>query len=131
MKRQGSELKRRKTINPHPKRPESQQYRDLVKQNEWLRNNVFDSLGNFFFCIHHALGISHQRLSRQRSINESVSKYEVEDQRLSESVVMPQGCDLSFMKWWKTIPSRLTYVILISVMEMRERIHILLRKTTS
>ena len=30
MKRQGSELKKRKRINPHPKKPETQQYRDLV-----------------------------------------------------------------------------------------------------
>ena len=97
MKRQGSELKRRKTINPHPKRPESQQYRDLVKQNEWLRNNVFDALGNFYFCsgcIHHALGISHQRLSRQRSIKKrlsnepvrSITKSEVEEEEVEEEV---------------------------------------------
>ncbi len=87
MKRQGSELKRRKTINPHPKRPESQQYRDLVKQNEWLRNNVFDSLGNFYFCsgcIRHALGISHQRLSRQRSIKKRLSNEPVRSITKSE-----------------------------------------------
>ena len=45
MKRQGSELKQRKLINLHPKQPDKEQYRDLVKQNEWLRNTVFDSLG--------------------------------------------------------------------------------------
>ena len=87
MKRQGSELKRRKTINPHPKRPESQQYRDLVKQNEWLRNNVFDTLGNFYFCsgcIRHALGISHQRLSRQRSIKKRLSNEPVRSITKSE-----------------------------------------------
>lgn len=32
MKRQGTELKERKHVNPHPKKPESQQYRDLVRQ---------------------------------------------------------------------------------------------------
>ena len=42
MKRQGTELKKRKRVNPHPKKPESQQYRDLVRQNELLRCNVFD-----------------------------------------------------------------------------------------
>lgn len=63
MKRQGSDLKKRKSINPHPKKPEPQQYRDLVKQNEWLRSNIFDAVGNYLFCcrcVHHALGISFQ-----------------------------------------------------------------------
>ena len=41
LKRQGSELKKRKRINPHPKKPETLQYRDLVRQNEWLRCNIF------------------------------------------------------------------------------------------
>ena len=71
MKRQGSELKRRKLINPHPKRPSTEQYRDLVKQNEWIRNNIFDATGNYLFCcrcVHHGLGISFQRLSRQRKV---------------------------------------------------------------
>ena len=57
MKRQGTELKRRKSINPHPKQPAREQYRDLAKQNEWLRNNVYDYLGNYLFCsrcVHYA-----------------------------------------------------------------------------
>ena len=66
MKRKGTELKLQKLINPHPKQPDKEQYRDLEKRNEWLRNNVFDSLGNYIFCsrcVHHALGVSYQRLS--------------------------------------------------------------------
>ena len=47
---QGSELKRKKRINPYPKRTEKPHYRDLVRQNEWLRQNVFDSLGNYLYC---------------------------------------------------------------------------------
>ena len=31
-----------------------------------------------------------------------MSKSEVEENRLSEYVVMPTECDLSFMEWWKT-----------------------------
>ena len=41
MKRQGSELKRRKLINPHPKSANMEHYRDLVKQNDWLQANIF------------------------------------------------------------------------------------------
>ena len=116
MKRQGTELKRCKSINPHPKQPAREQYRDLVKQNEWLRNNVYDSLGNYLFCsrcVHHALGVSYQRLSRQRSNKRcensepirSMTKAEVEEERLGKYVIMPQGCELSFMAWWKQLAS--------------------------
>jgi hypothetical protein len=113
LKRQGSELKRRKWINPHPKQPETQQYRDLVKQNDWLRSNIFDTLGNYIFCcgcVHHALGISFQRLARQRAIKRrlhseplrSMTKSQVEVERLGEYVVMPEGCSMSFVAWWKS-----------------------------
>ena len=44
MKMQGSELKRRKLINSHPKKPSTIQYRDLVKQSEWLSNNISDPI---------------------------------------------------------------------------------------
>ena len=116
LKRQGSELKKRKRINPHPKKPETLQYRDLVRQNEWLRCNIFDTVGNYLFCckcVHHALGVSFQRLSRQRSVKRkqcaeplrSMTKSEVEFECLSQYIVMPQGCELSFMAWWKLLES--------------------------
>ncbi len=44
MVHQGSELKRKVTINPHPTKPDTIHYRDLVNQNEWLRQNMFYSL---------------------------------------------------------------------------------------
>ena len=49
----GTELKKRKKINPTPKRPQSEftHYRDVSSQNEWLRTNVFDSLGNYLYCF--------------------------------------------------------------------------------
>ena len=114
MKRQGSELKRRKLINPHPKRPSTEQYRDLVKQNEWIRNNIFDATGNYLFCcrcVHHGLGISFQRLSRQRKVKRkqfseplrSFTKSEVISKSLGKFVVMPESCDMSFMAWWKLL----------------------------
>ena len=74
MKRQGSELKKRKEINPHPKKPNFDHYRDLTKQNEWLRSNIFDAMGNFLFCckcVNAALGISYKRLASQRSVKKA------------------------------------------------------------
>jgi len=32
-------------INPRPKNPGTQQYRDLVHKNEWLQRNVYDTVG--------------------------------------------------------------------------------------
>lgn len=112
LKRQGSELKRRKKINPEPKRVNFDHYGDLIKQNEWLHGNVFDAMGNYLFCckcVHIALGVSYQRLSRQRKIKQaeskeplrSMTKAEVVTERLSNYVVMPPECDVSFMAWWK------------------------------
>ena len=37
---QGSELKKRKHVNPHPKPPDFVHYRDLKRQNEWPICNI-------------------------------------------------------------------------------------------
>ena len=114
MVRQGSELRRRKSINPNPRKPNFQHYRDLVKQNEWLRNNIFDALGNYLFCsncVHATLGVSFKRLARLRNVKKAqyqtpikiMAKHEVEHAKLGKSVVMPNGCDLSFVLWWKSL----------------------------
>lgn len=50
---QGSELKRRKSTNPHPKRPDMQHYRNLKAQNEWIRSNVFNAMGTTY-SVHNA-----------------------------------------------------------------------------
>ncbi len=68
---QGTELKKCKHMNPHPKRPNVIHYRDLKRQNDWLRANVFDSMGNYLYCcacIRAGFGISKQRIARQRHI---------------------------------------------------------------
>ena len=99
MVHQGSDLRRKKAINPHPKRVDTTHYRDLVKQNDWLRQNLFDSLGNYLYCctcVHAALGVSKDRLTRQRNIKRQQSqnpivnmlKSEVEEKRLGDFVVM-------------------------------------------
>ena len=47
MVHQGTDLKKRRKVNPNLKRPDAILYRDLEKQNDWLRSNVFDSMGNY------------------------------------------------------------------------------------
>ena len=109
MLHQGSELKRKIAINPHPSRPDTIHYRDLVSQNEWLRQNMFDSLGNYLYCsecIRLALEISKSRLSRQRNIKRLQShapivempKSEIEKKGLGAFVLMPPHLDESFNK---------------------------------
>ena len=90
----GSKLKRCKNDNPHPKLPERAHYRDLVKQNDWIRMNLLDGMGNLLFCsqcIRSTFKISPQRLSRQRDIkrrqfqeliSDKMTKQEVEEKRL-------------------------------------------------
>ena len=112
--KQGSELKKRKAINPYPKRSDIPPYRDLNAQNEWLRNNVFDAMGNYLFCakcVCAAFHVSPQRIARQRAIKRNqfqsptkeLSKAHVEEQRLGKYVVMP--CDVNFTQWWRSLGS--------------------------
>ena len=112
----GSALKRRQHINPAPRKPDTQHYRDVKKQNEWLRENMFDALGNYLYCspcICNAFGISSQRLARQRNVKRKLAsqpviemkKSDVEEQSLGEYVLMPDACDLSFMVWWRSLES--------------------------
>ena len=50
LKHHGTELKKRKCRLPYPKKPNSDHYRNLQMQNEWMRGNLFDSMGNYLFC---------------------------------------------------------------------------------
>ena len=34
-----------------------------------------------------------------------MTKSDVERERLGMYIVMPSGCDMSFMSWWKQLPS--------------------------
>lgn len=112
----GTELKKRKKINPTPKHLESEftHYRDVTGQNEWLRANVFDSLGNYLYCyncIKTSLGISKDRLTRQCNIKRRESKQpivqmtksDVEEQHLGNFVIMPAELELSFKKWRRAV----------------------------
>ena len=114
----GSARKSRKSRNPHPKRINTQPYRDMNAQNQnaWLRANIFDAVGNYLFCckcVCAALHVSPQRLSRQRGVKrvqfqtptEQMLKSEVEQQQLGSCVVMPADCECSLLEWWQSIPS--------------------------
>ena len=107
-------MKKRKHLNPDPKRPDTMHYRDLNRQNEWIRENLFDPMENYLYCspcIRTTFGISRQRLSRQRAIKRKQSqeplremtKVEVEEERVSEYVVMPASLDMAFKEWWRSM----------------------------
>ena len=119
---QGSELKKRKRLNPHPKLPDTTHYCDLNRQNDWIRENLFDPMGNHLYCspcICSSLGVSRQRLARQRAIKRKQSqeplrdmtKAEVEDKRVSEYVVMPASLDIAFKEWWHTLEPSHTVMV--------------------
>ena len=104
MVHQGSELKRKKSINPVPQKDDAIPYRDKVRQNEWMRQNCFDSLGSYLYCagcIRSALGVSGDRHAKQHNIKRQQSqtpvidmrKNEVEQKHLSDYVIMPQTVD--------------------------------------
>ena len=71
-------------MNPKPKRPDAILYRDLEKQNDWLRSNVFDSMGNYL--------------------------EEVEEQSPGDYIIMPENELSSFKIWWRSVS--LTSVVL-------------------
>ena len=54
LKRQGSDLRKRRGEHTrrhiHDSRLRTNSYRNLVLQNEWLRANIFDTMGNYLFC---------------------------------------------------------------------------------
>ena len=69
--RRDIELRHRKRVLPNPRKPDKQHYRNLVAQNEWIRGNLFDALGNYRFCqacISETLQVGSQRLAHQRTI---------------------------------------------------------------
>lgn len=116
LKHQGNDLKRRKLLNPHPKKVNFTHYRDLKAQNDWLLNNIFDVHGNYLFCsqcVHLSLGVSYKRLARQRNVKRrhatepirQLTKAQVENERLGEFVVIPPENQSSFKRWWKQVGS--------------------------
>ena len=115
----GSTLKKCACINPAPRKPDKQHYRDVKRQNEWLRQNMFDAMGNYLYCstcITRSLGVSSQRLARQRNVKRKrgtdplveMKKSDVEQQSLGNYVVMPASSNECFMVWWRSLDSEAT-----------------------
>ena len=113
---QGSDLKRHKRGNPYPKRANATPYQDLKRQNEWLRENMFDPMGNCLYCrscIRTSFGLSKQRIANQRKIKrqqfhaplKQITKLEVEEQHLGDFVVMPVGIETPFTMWLRSLDS--------------------------
>ena len=117
--RHGTDLKKAKSTNPYPKNPDRSHYRNVKAQNEWLRNNIFDPMGNYLFCakcLKCAFRISPQCLARQRLTKrkqsmdplEEMTKPDVQRQKLEGYVVMPDRVDICFTQWWKNLQSQAT-----------------------
>ena len=64
----------------------------------------------FAASVSAALGISYKRLASQcivkranfGELTHTLTKKEVVPKRLSDFVVVPTGCDMSFISWWKS-----------------------------
>ena len=91
---------------------------------------MFDSLGNYLYCstcIRVAFEISKDRLTRRRNIKRlqsqvpisEMTKSEIEQQCLSDFVIMPQHLDIIFNKWWRSVPS--SSIIQVRVPHERHR----------
>ena len=118
MVHQGTELKKRKKINPTPKRPESEltHYRDIPRQNEWLKANIIDSVGNYLHCFNCIVTCFKDKITSLRKVKRQectnpiveITKSDVEEQRFGEFVIMLVAVDLSFKNWWRSISPTVT-----------------------
>ena len=83
-------------------------------QNELIRGNIFDAMGNYLFChkcIIKALNVNLQRLSRQRKIKQnqfqkplvSMTKNEVDKEKVKSFVFMPESVETSLSLWWANL----------------------------
>ena len=102
LKHHGTELKKKgkKRRLQEPKDPDRDHYRNVSMQNEWIRGNLFDTMGNYLFChkcIIKALNVSPQRLSRQRKVKRnqfqkplvSMTKNEVYKEKVNHLFLCP------------------------------------------
>lgn len=82
------------------------------QQNRWLLDNVFDSYGNYNFCIScimRILNVSNRRLHRLRRIKrqeaETLTIKIRKDQVLSEQLcdIVPPDRETNILVWWKSL----------------------------
>ena len=99
-----------------PKKPNHHRYQNVFMQNEWIKGNVFDAIGNYFFC-HTCIvkGSSYQSTALvetkegqaepvfQRPILR-MTKDEVDKGKVDAFVVMPESVETSFTVWWTDLP---------------------------
>ena len=91
------------------------------QQNKWLLDNVFDSYGNYNFCIScimNILNVSSRRLHRLRKIKRQEAKNPTikirKDQVLQEQLsnVIPPLHETNILSWWKNLENN-------SIVELR------------
>jgi len=66
-----NDLKLNNQASPDKPKPKTKKHRNINQQNKWLLENIFDSYGNYFYClscIKKILGVGGDRLSRLRKI---------------------------------------------------------------
>ena len=79
-------------------------------------------MGNYIFCARCVCAVFHislQRLSRLRQVQRSLfqqptketTKSCVKEHKLGAYVVMPQGCDVSFLRWWRSLSDEAAVVV--------------------
>lgn len=106
-KQKGSILSTNSPINR-----ESERLRNIHAQNKWLRQNIFDSLGNYIYCqqcVQSVLEVNSDRLANQRKIKRSLAfssivemkKCEVEEKNLRCDVMLPESVSLD--EYWKNL----------------------------
>ena len=116
-KHHGTELKKKKKKRlQEPKDPDRDHYRNVSIQNEWIRGNLFDAMGNYLFfhkCIINALNISLQCLFRQCKVKQYqfqkplviMTKNEVDNEKVKSFVFMPESIETSLSLWWANLPN--------------------------
>ena len=99
-----------------PKDPDRDHCQNVSIQNEWIRGNPFDAMGNYLFChkcIIKVLNVSPQRLSRQHKVKRnqfqkplvSITKNEVDKEEVKSVVFMPESVETSLSLWWANFPN--------------------------
>ena len=112
--RHGKERSKRCKGYPDPKKSNTRKYRNVRAENAWIRENLFDAHGNYrycHYCILAYINVHSERLAKQRKIKQKqaqepvreMKKVDVENERLMDYVLMPEGPCESFHAWWKKL----------------------------
>ena len=110
----GPYLHNRHSSHPAPKKARTRQHRNVKGENDWILGNLFDSQGNYMFCCNCILAwidVHKGRLARLRKVKQlqqlqplqEMTKQQVDDSKLLQHVVMPEGVHVSLAKWWATL----------------------------